>query len=46
MELALDMELKTTVIHEESEEYYVSWVKKDNATRKKGRLTVSYDMGW
>ena len=46
MELALEVELKATVIHEESEEFYVGWVKEDHATRKKFGLTVSYDIGW
>ena len=46
MELALQMELKATIVHEESEEYYEQWFKSDNQTRKKFGLTVSYDMGW
>ena len=46
MELALEMELKATVIREESEEYYGSWVKKYKATRKKFGLIVSYNMVW
>ena len=32
IELILEMKLKATVIHEESEEYYESWVKEDHAT--------------
>ena len=46
MDLSLQMELKATVVSEESEEYYEQWVKKDKKTRKKFGLTVSYDMGW
>ena len=46
MDLALAMELKSTVIHEESEEYYECWIKEDYSTRRKFGLTVSYDMGW
>lgn len=29
MELTLEMELKATIIYEESEEYYEFWIKKD-----------------
>ena len=46
MDLALKMELKATIIMEESEEYYEQWVKEDKKTRKRFGLTVSYDMGW
>ena len=46
MDLALQMELKATVIHEESKEFYEIWKNEDKATRKKIGLTVSYDMGW
>ena len=45
MELALEMELKATIIHKESKEYYEQWLKSDKKTRKRFGLTVSYDMG-
>ena len=38
MDLALAMELKATVIHEESEEYYEYWIKEDELTRKNSDL--------
>ena len=46
MDLALELELKATIVHEESEEYYERWIKSDEKERKKFGLTVSYDMGW
>ena len=45
MKPALQMEMKATIVHEDSEEYYNKWFKTDNQTRKKFGLTVSYDMG-
>ena len=46
MDLVLEIEFKADVIHEDSEDYYVGWVKKDKATRKKYGLTLLYNMGW
>ena len=46
MDLALQLELKATVIHEENEAFYEEWIKCNKKTRKKFGLTVSYDMGW
>ena len=41
MDLALKLELKATILYEESEEYYEEWIESDENTRKKFGLTVS-----
>ena len=46
IELATEMELKATVVYEESEEYYEWWIKQKQKDKKKFGLTCSYDMGW
>ena len=43
MELALEMELKATIIHEETKEYYEQWFKSEK-TRKS--LDSPYRMIW
>ena len=45
MELSLEMELKVTIMHKESKEYYDEWVKIEKKEKKKLGLTVLYDMG-
>ena len=44
MDLALAMELKATIIHEESEEYYQCWIKENIESRKK--LDLSFHIIW
>ena len=45
MDLALEMELNVTIIHEEGDAFYETWAKSERMTRKKFGLVVSYDMG-
>ena len=46
MNIALEMEIKATIVHKESKEFYETWLITDKGERKKIGLTVSYDMGW
>ena len=46
MQLALELEVKETMIHEHGDEYYNNWKSKKIGARDKVGLTVSYDMGW
>ena len=44
--LALEMEIKETLVNERGEDYYKEWINKKQGEREKVGLTVSYDMGW
>ena len=46
IDLALEMEIKETIVNEKGEEYYAEWMSKAKGDREKIGLTVSYDMGW
>ena len=46
MDLAMEMEIKETIMNEKGEKYYKEWVGKAQGYRQKIGLTVSYDMGW
>ena len=46
IDLALEMEIKETIVNEKGEEYYTEWMSKKKGDREKIGLTVSYDMGW
>ena len=41
MDIALKMEIKATIVHKESEEFYETWLKTDKGKRKKIGLAVS-----
>ena len=45
MEIAISMEIKATIVHEHTIEYYKELLLDDPETRKSFGLTVSYDMG-
>ena len=42
MELAIEMELKDTVMYEESKEYYEWWINQDKKDMKNFGITCSY----
>ena len=46
MQYAMAEEIKATIIAEQDEEYYESWINKPADQREKIGLVVSYDMGW
>ena len=45
MDLAMQDEIKQTILHEKGEDFYEIWIKKPAGEREKIGLTVSYDMG-
>ena len=46
MKLAMEEEIKATIVADEGEEYYKSWIKTKLNEREKVGLVVSFDMGW
>ena len=46
MNLAMEKEIKKTVIVDKGKAYYESWIKTPPNEREKVRLVVSFDMGW
>ena len=46
MDLAIEEEIKQTILHEKGEDFYKVWKSKAAGEREKIGLTVSYDMGW
>ena len=46
IDLALEMEIKETLVNEKGEDYYKEWINKKQGEREKVGLTVSYNIGW
>ena len=46
MAIALDLEVKQTIIEKKGLEFYTKWLEEDKHTRMRVGLTVTYDMGW